>query len=149
MRSILSITLGWLVLIFTANAAAAAWPVQITDSSGHVISFSRPPERVACLAPHITQILVDLGRSDHILALTRQDLVFHASLRKTNLGSYFTPDIPAIERAGADLVIATPRQAKKFGGPWRAVSPSWPWRPAQSPKALTRSGRWAGFSTVN
>ncbi|WDP91029.1 MAG: adenosylcobinamide amidohydrolase [Desulfobacter sp.] len=108
----LAVTLG-LCLASMVFATTAPQPVQIKDASGKRHEFLRPPQRVACLAPYVTQILVDLGQSGRIAALTRQDLVFHAALRKTSLGSYFTPDLAAIERCGADLVICPPGRAEQ------------------------------------
>ncbi len=64
--------------------------------------------------PHIAQILKDLGQAGRIAALTRQDLVYHAGIRAVNAGSYFSPDIAALEGSRPDLIICTPSQAGKI-----------------------------------
>ncbi|WP_022668590.1 adenosylcobinamide amidohydrolase [Desulfospira joergensenii] len=87
--------------------------IEVTDASGKVHVFSRTPARVVCLAPYITQMLVDFGRKDRILALTRQDLISHPALKKKNLGSYFNPDLDAIAVLDPDLVICPAGRAKK------------------------------------
>jgi adenosylcobinamide amidohydrolase/ABC-type Fe3+-hydroxamate transport system substrate-binding protein len=70
--------------------------------------MSEIPRRVVCLAPYITEMLVRFGREQALAGLTRQDLVFHAGLRKSNVGGYFEPDIRAIEACRPDLIIAAP-----------------------------------------
>ena len=98
----------------TTSGTAGALPVQINDASGRDIVFSRAPERVVCLSPYITQMLVDLGQDDRIVALTRQDLVLHAHLRKSNAGSYFNPDISIIKKCAPDLVICPPGKVDRL-----------------------------------
>nr|NJM04416.1 ABC transporter substrate-binding protein [Desulfobacula sp.] len=56
----------------------------------------------------ITEMVVRFGREQALAGLTRQDLVFHAGLRKSNVGGYFQPDIQAIEACRPDLIIAAP-----------------------------------------
>ncbi len=103
-----------LFFFLTTNGSSAPFSVHIIDAFGKKMIFSQPPERVVCLSPYITQILVDLGQGDRIVGLTRQDLVFHADLRKTTVGSYFTPDTSLIESCRADLVICPPGQADRI-----------------------------------
>ncbi len=106
--------LFWFFEGMWALAPAGAGPVSLTDVQRNVLVFHRVPERVACLAPHIAQILKDLGQAGRIAALTRQDLVYHAGIRAVNAGSYFSPDIAALEGSRPDLIICTPSQAGKI-----------------------------------
>ena len=112
-----SARIHWLISLFIVMAAvnpALAGSVKMTDAAGRTLVFEKTPEKIACLAPHITQILVDLGQARRIAVLTRQDLVFHAGVRAMNSGSYFRPDLSVVEACDPDLIICTPGQAEQI-----------------------------------
>ena len=77
-----------LVLVWAGMGLAGAQAVEIMDAAGKLHVFHQAPGRVVCLTPYMTQILLDLGQAHCIAALTRQDLVYHAGLRKRSAGSY-------------------------------------------------------------
>ncbi|MEH6659398.1 ABC transporter substrate-binding protein [Leeuwenhoekiella marinoflava] len=41
------------------------------DQLGHVISLQKPPTRIVCLVPSLTELLVDLDLSEHIVGVTK------------------------------------------------------------------------------
>ncbi len=96
----------------TGSSELGFSPVPSRNAESYEIMGPQIPKRVVCLVPSITQILVDLGQKERIVALSRQDLINHASFRKESTGSYFNPDTETIRQSNPDLVICSPRQAK-------------------------------------
>ncbi|WP_448873702.1 adenosylcobinamide amidohydrolase [Desulfobulbus propionicus] len=103
------------------NAQAAGYPLTLKDSLGRELTLSVPPQRVVCLLGSVTALVVELGRSDVLAGLTRQDLLIHSRLRVPSVGSFFQPDSVAIEKIRPDLIIASTSQqallAKWLDGP--------------------------------
>ncbi len=97
-----------------AAKSSGVGPSQVPpkETSSSEIMVPQIPKRVVCLVPSITQILVDLGQQEKIVALSRQDLINHASFRKKSTGSYFKPDTEAIRHSDPDLVICSPKHAE-------------------------------------
>ncbi len=99
-----------LILMLPTWSWGAAFPVEVNDSRQKRVQFSEKPQRVISLAPCITEMLLALGQEKALVGLTREDLTLNSALRKTNVGSYFCPDIEAIEDCRPDLIIASPDQ---------------------------------------
>ncbi len=91
---------------------AADFPMTLTDASQQTRHFSEKPQRVVCLVPAITEMIVAFGEADSIFGLTRQDLLIHSGLRKQNVGGYFHPDVKVIEACQPDLIILSPSHEK-------------------------------------
>ena len=92
-------------------SAGADFPLTITDARGTALHFLEKPHKVVSLVPYVTEMLLEFGQAPVLVALTGQDLILNSGLRKTNLGSYFNPDISAIEQCRPDLIIAAPSHA--------------------------------------
>ncbi len=97
-----------MALMLPASGRGADFPLSLTDALGRRVCFAARPQRVACLAPYVTEMLSRFGRDQTLVGLTREDLTLNSALRKTNIGSYFSPDIQAVIRCQPDLVIAAP-----------------------------------------
>ncbi len=89
---------------------AANYPLTLQDSLGRELTLPVPPQRVVCLISSVTDLLVELDRTDVLAGLTRQDLLTHGRLRVPSVGSFFHPDRLAIEAAQPDLIIASTSQ---------------------------------------
>ena len=52
-----------------ANApTAGGFPIEVVDDSGETITIARAPTRVVALLPSVTDLIIDLGLSDRIIA---------------------------------------------------------------------------------
>lgn len=89
---------------------AAEYPLAITDSLGRELTLPSPPQRVICLLSSVTDLLVELDRTEMLVGLNRQDLLDHSALRVPSMGSFFQPDLAAITAAEPDLIIASTSQ---------------------------------------
>lgn len=104
----LSLFLAGLGLMMPVFSVGAVLPMTVQDASKNQVHFSTRPQRVVCLAPYITEMLAAFGRDQAIVGLTRYDSVLNSGLRKKTVGSYFSPDLKAIEDCQPDLIIAAP-----------------------------------------
>ena len=102
-----------LLLSFIQPTASegADFPLMVTDAQGTALHFSEKPHQVVSLVPYVTEMLVAFGQEPALVALTGQDLILNSGLRKRNLGSYFNPDMSAIDQCRPDLIIAAPSHA--------------------------------------
>lgn len=104
----------FVLLLFTGPLSpgthAAEYPLAITDDLGCEVSLAGPPQRVVCLLSSVTDLLVELGQTEMLVGLNRQDLLNHSALRVPSMGSFFQPDLAAITAAKPDLIIASTSQ---------------------------------------
>ncbi len=100
--------LAGLFFLLQGASFGAEFPLLLTDSAKREMRFESPPQRVACLAPYVTEMLVEFGREDVLVGLTRQDMLRNSGLRVKNLGSYFHPNIQAVYDCRPELIIAAP-----------------------------------------
>ncbi|MBM9614823.1 adenosylcobinamide amidohydrolase [Desulfobulbus rhabdoformis] len=113
---------SWLlVLVLLTSMAtlslASDYPLTITDSLGRDIHFKQPPQRIVCLISSVTDLLMHLHQENLLVGITQEDLLTHARLRVTSMGSFFEPDPKAIEAARPDLIIGSTRQQQLLA-PW-------------------------------
>ena len=102
-------------MVLPSLGQGAPLPLTVTDASQRQVHFENRPRRVVCLAPYITDMLVAFGQAQVLVGMPREDLLSHSALRKTNIGSYFTPDIDAIRDCRPDLVITAPSHKAVIG----------------------------------
>ena len=101
-----------LILMLPTSSWGAVFPVEVSDSHQNRLHISEKPKRVVSLAPYITEMLLALDQEKALVGLTREDLMLNSSLRKKNVGSYFSPNIKTIEDCEPDLVIVSPYHKK-------------------------------------
>ena len=58
---------------------AAEYPLTITDGLGRKLTLTSPPQRVVCLLGSVTDLLVELNRTEMLVGLSRQDLLNHSA----------------------------------------------------------------------
>lgn len=102
--------------LLSGPSSGATFPMKVADTLQHTVTLPATPQRVVCLAPYITEMLVAFGRETVLVGVTRQDLILNRALRTKNLGSYFRPDMDAIADCSPDLIIAAPSQKKVIDG---------------------------------
>tara|TARA_B100001123_G_scaffold306597_1_gene342578 strand:+ start:24899 stop:25750 length:852 start_codon:yes stop_codon:yes gene_type:complete len=83
---------------------AAASQVVVTDASGRLIRFDRPPARVLSLVPAVTQMLVELGVGDALVGRTDYDTLAVVRLLPS-VGGGLQPDLERLLTLRPELVI--------------------------------------------
>lgn len=90
------------------NSFSKDYPKNFTDDLGRAVIIKAKPQRIVSLAPHITEILFELGLGDEIVGVTdfsNYPLKETATVEK--VGSYVLPNLEKIISLNPDLVIAT------------------------------------------
>lgn len=86
------------------EGGAAASQVVVTDASGRVVRFDRPPARVLSLVPAVTQILVELGVGDALVGRTDYDTLAVVRVLPS-VGGGLQPDLERLLTLRPELVI--------------------------------------------
>ncbi len=106
--------LGVLVLSLTVPACAqdGAFPVSVMDDRGEAILIEQLPKRVISLNALYTQIMVDLGISDRLIAVGASDDNPASVAALPTVGPAFSPNVELILGFEPDLVLG----ANDWGG---------------------------------
>ena len=83
---------------------AAASQIVVTDASGRVVRFDRPPARVLSLVPAVTQMLVELGVGDALIGRTDYDTLAVVRVLPS-VGGGLQPDLERLLTLRPELVI--------------------------------------------
>ena len=88
-------------------AEQTAYPVELTDSYGDVVTLEYEPERIVSVAPNLTELLYELDASEKLVG--RSDYCDYPEevLDVETVGSLYTPDIEKIISLEPDLVIVS------------------------------------------
>jgi len=104
--------LGFLAVVLLASVCCSGYPVSVVDDRGQEIVFEREPQRIVSLNALYTQILVDLGVEDRLVAIaeTADNPAEVADL--PSVGLPFSPNVELILGHEPDLVLG----ANDWGG---------------------------------
>jgi len=94
------------ILIFWSLSLMARPLVRVTDDSGKSFSFKEYPKRIISLAPTPTDILLELGADDLLIAATRYCDIAHLQKRISIIGGFLDVDIQAVKDLDPDLILA-------------------------------------------
>lgn len=86
-------------------AEAEAWPLRGSDSLGVSYEIRQPPQRVVCLVPEITEILIAIGASDALVGVTIHTTAPEVS-QLGRIGGFLAPEIDKIAALKPDLILA-------------------------------------------
>lgn len=86
----------------------------ITDQIGNTFTIDKSPERIICLVPSITELLVDLGLKDKIVGVTKF-CVHPKELRehKTIIGGTKNIKLEKIEALNPDIILCNKEENTK------------------------------------
>lgn len=84
-------------------AAAASFPLTVTQSDGETLTVESPPRRIVSLSAHATDILCAIGAGDQLVAVERYANCPEGSDEKPALDAY-EPSVEAIAGYDPDLV---------------------------------------------
>ena len=80
--------------------------LQVTDDLGTVIQLKKPAQRIVSLAPHITELLFEVGAGAQVVGTVDYSDYPAAAARLARIGSFSKFDYEAIAALQPDLVIA-------------------------------------------
>ncbi len=94
------------LLACTLLAAPARATVAVTDDGGHLLSLSRPAERIVSLAPHATELLFAAGAGGKLVGVSEFSNYPPQAARLPSIGSSMQLDVERIVSLKPDLIIA-------------------------------------------
>lgn len=88
------------------SAAAAAFPVTLTDDEGTAVTIASKPQKIVSLTPATTEILFAIGAGPRVVATTNFDDYPPEAIPLPDVATYTSVDAEKIVGLGTDLVIA-------------------------------------------
>lgn len=93
------------LLLPTTELFANKEPITFTDSSGSEITITSRPSRVISLVPSVTEMIMQLGAADSLLALTYHDTWPAKTADKKIVGGFFYPDLNRVAALEPDTIF--------------------------------------------
>lgn len=93
----------WLALLAFIPAQAAT---RIVDDAGATLNFSRPPQRIISLTPHLTELLFAVGAGGQLVGVDSASDYPPAALALPRIGDFSRVNLERVLAAQPDLVVA-------------------------------------------
>ncbi len=103
-----------------SSEAVESASTELTDRAGNTIEVKEEYTKIVSYAPSLTEILVDLGYADKIIAITSVDMT-EGLPEDVLVFDMMNPDIEAITASQPDLVITTELTAAGQSSPFDEV----------------------------
>ncbi|HEX5394445.1 MAG TPA: cobalamin-binding protein [Rhodocyclaceae bacterium] len=140
------------LLLSTALSLVCTWAqadVQVTDGSGALVRLAAPARRIVSLAPHMTEVLFEVGAGDKVVGAVEYSDYPEAAKKVRRVGGYSRVDLEAVAALRPDLIVAwqsgnSPSDVEKLKGLGFPVYLSQPNLIAGIPDELERIGKLAG-----
>ncbi len=94
------------LLAYGLRMTPALAAVTVTDDGGHVLSLSRPAERIVSLSPHATELMFAAGAGSKLVGVSEFSDYPPQARELTSIGSSMQLDIERIVALKPDLIIA-------------------------------------------
>ncbi len=101
-----ALTLGWAPLTPVTIAAAADFPVTVTDDEGTEVTIEAEPQRIISLSPANTEIAFALGAGDRLVGRTDWDDFPPQAAALTPVASFTGVNMEQVVALEPDLVLA-------------------------------------------
>lgn len=142
------VAVPFVVALFLGCGFARA-EVQVTDGAGAVVRLAAPAKRIVSLAPHMTEVLFEVGAGDKLVGAVEYSDYPEAAKKLRRVGGYSRVDLEAVAVLKPDLVVAwqsgnSPSDVEKLKSLGIPVYLSQPNLIAGIPDELERIGKLAG-----
>ena len=101
-----------ILTLLLVGLPAFAVPVTFTDSTGRVFTIDRPPRRVVCLVPAVTEMVFRVGAGQAVVGVTYHTTYPPEVVLKTAVGGFLAPSLDRIAALRPDLIFAARLQKK-------------------------------------
>jgi iron complex transport system substrate-binding protein len=94
------------LLALTPPAQSESEPIHVKDDLGYEVRLQRPAQRIISLAPHITEMLGEVGALPQVVGVTSYSDYPEEARKRPQVGGYHQFDLEAILALKPDLVVA-------------------------------------------
>ncbi|KAA3627689.1 MAG: cobalamin-binding protein [Proteobacteria bacterium] len=94
-----------LICSMAIPAGVAADPVSIADASGRAVELAHPARRIVSLAPHVSELLFEIGANDLLIGAVEFSDYPPAAVEILRIGDYKNFDMESLLELKPDLVI--------------------------------------------
>lgn len=105
-NSIMLIPLKWIALGLWLLVGTVQAEVEVVDDSGQSVRLPHPAQRIVSLAPHITELLYEIGAGEYIAGTVEYSDFPEAAKSIRRIGRHNALDLETIAVLKPDLVIA-------------------------------------------
>ena len=149
--SVPSVVQAFLFLLAFATPAHA--DIAVRDDTGQTVHLAQAPKRIISLAPHITELLYEVGAGSRIVGAVAYSDYPEEARRIPRVGGYRSLDMEAIAALRPDLIVAwasgnTPAQIDKLKQLGLPIYLSEPKRINDIASSLARLGTLTGNNEV-
>ena len=96
---------GFLCLCLLLAASVQAGPIRLRDDAGQALEFSRPPQRIISLAPHLTELLFAAGAGAQVVGVDGASDYPEAVRMLPHVGDFSRINFERILALKPDLVV--------------------------------------------
>ena len=96
---------GFIGLCLLIAASAQAAPLRLHDDAGQTLEFSRPPQRIVSLAPHLTELLFAVGAGSQVVGVDAASDYPKAAQAQPRVGDFSRINFERILALKPDLVV--------------------------------------------
>lgn len=93
----------WLCLLLVTSVQASE--IRVADDDGQVFEFTRPPQRIISLAPHLTELLFAVGAGVQVVGADTASTYPEAAKALPRVGDYSRVNFERVLALKPDLVI--------------------------------------------
>ncbi len=115
-----------IVLVIVSPLSALAFSSVIRDDRGKEVCFEKPPERIVCLVPSLTELLFAMGAGNRVAGVTFHDLYPSGATLRPVVGGFFSPSTEKIRSLSPDLLIVADLHHDRIPG-WEKICPVVQW----------------------
>jgi len=96
---------GFIALCLLIAASAQATTLRLHDDAGQTLEFSRPPQRIVSLAPHLTELLFAVGAGSQVVGVDAASDYPKATQSLPRVGDFSRINFERILALKPDLVV--------------------------------------------
>lgn len=93
----------WLCLLLVTSVQASE--IRVADDDGQLLEFTRPPQRIISLAPHLTELLFAVGAGAQVVGADTASTYPDAAKALPRVGDYSRVNFERVLALKPDLVI--------------------------------------------
>jgi hypothetical protein len=95
-----------------------AAPLRLVDDIGQTLEFSRPPQRIISLTPHLTELAFAVGAGAQLVGADSASDFPHAARSLPRVGDFSRINFERILALKPDLVLVVGRRQPRRRHPW-------------------------------